>query len=149
MRRLILGVVGFAAIDVFGASIPGVFSDDSNLTAVEMEQPNAASNKAVLTFPKIDRHPAASTWKRGVLTKVTSLPRYDLKSRNPWQVDMRAADLSGLDLKGSLNDFSMPLSTPAPPGLLLNECQKSSTVHKSWRWGRIPAWESEDFMPAA
>ena len=64
-----------------------------------------ASDEAVLTFPKIDRHPAASTMKSRVLGKNTSIPRYDPKSQNPFQVDLRGVDLSGLDLKESLNDL--------------------------------------------
>jgi hypothetical protein len=109
MRWLILGVVGFAAIGVFGrvnsVAETAALSGDFESEPVRTAQPKTTSHEAILAFPKIDRHPSASNWKRGVLTKVTSLPRYSLKSRNPWQVDMRATDLSRLDLKGSLNDL--------------------------------------------
>lgn len=111
MRWLILGLIGFAAIGVVGLVVAtAVCSDES-----KSKPPNTESRDALLTLPKIDRHPAASTWKSGSLT---SLPRYDRKSRNPWQVDLRAADLSRLDLKGSLNDLlyaSFDTRTVWPP----------------------------------
>jgi hypothetical protein len=69
-------------------------------------------SEVILTFPKIDRHPAASTGKSPLLLlerimsgKGTSIPRFDPKSPNPFQVDLRGEDLSGLDLKGSLGDL--------------------------------------------
>ena len=70
-----------------------------------MDHPRTANVETILTFPKIDRHPAASTGESGVSGKRTSIPKYDPKSQNPFQVDLRGADLSGLDLKDSLNDL--------------------------------------------
>lgn len=55
-----------------------------------------------ITLPKIDRHPDADSWRRGVLT---SLPIYDPTSANAFQVDLRAYDLASLDLGGSLDDL--------------------------------------------
>jgi subtilisin family serine protease len=55
-----------------------------------------------VTFPKIDRYPPASDWRRG---KLTELPTYDPLSEDPWKVDLRAYDLSFLDLSGSFNDL--------------------------------------------
>jgi hypothetical protein len=105
MKRFVLTAVGIA-IGVIGpvSSIGGTIANSESKSSAT-EQPKTASGKATLTFPKIDRHPAASDWKRGTPTKATSLPHYNLKSRNPWQVDMRATDFSGLDLKKSLNDL--------------------------------------------
>jgi len=51
---------------------------------------------------KIDRHPPSYKWNAG---KLSSLPIYHPDSSNPYQVDLRSADLSGLDLRGSLNDL--------------------------------------------
>lgn len=56
-----------------------------------------------LEFPKIDRRPRpADDWQRGQLA---SLPRHDPNSMNPFQVDLRSYDLSGLDLTGRLADL--------------------------------------------
>ena len=110
MRKLILGVVGFAAMGAFGgiasAAVMAVLSDDSKSGPPVTKPPKAPAGDAMLTFPKIDRRPAAFSWA-GVASarKMTSLPRYNVKSQNPWQVDMRRADLSRLDLKDSLNDL--------------------------------------------
>ncbi len=54
-----------------------------------------------IVFPKIDRHPSAASWHRAFL----SMPSYDPTSEDPYQVDLRSADLSALDLRGSLNDL--------------------------------------------
>ncbi len=55
-----------------------------------------------VTFPKIDRHPAAADWNRGELTTV---PTYDPNSDESWQMDLRCYDLSALDFSKSLNDL--------------------------------------------
>jgi hypothetical protein len=53
-------------------------------------------------FPKIDRYPQAGSYSRGQLT---ALPTYNPDSTDVWQVDLRNADLSTLDLRSSLNDL--------------------------------------------
>jgi hypothetical protein len=53
-------------------------------------------------FPKIDRHPAASHYGGGSLSKI---PAYDPSSDKIWQVDLRNYDVSRLDLRESLNDL--------------------------------------------
>ena len=55
-----------------------------------------------ITLPKIDRHPIPDSWSRGELA---SLPAYDPSSTDPYRVDLRASDLSSLDLSRSLNDL--------------------------------------------
>jgi hypothetical protein len=55
-----------------------------------------------VTFPKIDRHPAAADYKRGALT---TLPVYDPASDKGWSMDLRSFDCSALDFRGSLNDL--------------------------------------------
>jgi hypothetical protein len=55
-----------------------------------------------ITFPKIDRRPAAANQGRGNLT---AIPTYNPDSDNTWQMDLRGYDLSGLDLRRSLNDL--------------------------------------------
>ena len=53
----------------------------------------------LISFPKIDRQPPAvqpEWWNRGV--PLEQLPSYDPADLNNWQVDLRAYDLSGLDL---------------------------------------------------
>jgi hypothetical protein len=55
-----------------------------------------------ITFPKIDRRPAAAEYQRDGLA---SMPSYDSESGEQWQVDLRSFDLSRLDLRGSLDDL--------------------------------------------
>ncbi len=56
----------------------------------------------VKTFPEIDRHPPTPDWKRG---KLTAVPTYDSFSTDPWQVDLRAFDLTSLDLSNAANEL--------------------------------------------
>jgi hypothetical protein len=69
------------------------------------EPPKTEPAGATLTFPKIDRHPPVFTWPKSPSGKRVSLPRYDPKSQDPFQVDLRGKNLSGLDLRASLNDL--------------------------------------------
>jgi hypothetical protein len=51
-----------------------------------------------VTFPKIDRRPAPCDFCRGALE---SVPKYDPKNLDSFQVDLRSYDLSELDLRDS------------------------------------------------
>lgn len=65
--------------------------------------------------PKIDRHPEAIAWDRGALAAV---PAYDPNADNPYQVDLRSADLSALDLRdarASLVQANFDTRTVWPP----------------------------------
>jgi len=76
----------------------------------------SADAPAPLTLPKIDRHPEASEYRPGRLAKV---PRYDPGAGDPFQMDLRCADLSGLDLRESGKALSFALfdtRTVWPPG---------------------------------
>jgi predicted small lipoprotein YifL len=65
--------------------------------------PPATLDSDPITFPKIDRYPSPADFSdRGTMT---SLPTYDPQSDDPEQMDLRAYDLSPLDLSGSLNDL--------------------------------------------
>jgi hypothetical protein len=69
------------------------------------QSPTAASLATAsgpVTFPKIDRHPAAADYYRG---EMTTIPTYDPDSGESWQMDLRSFDLSKLDLRESLNDL--------------------------------------------
>lgn len=59
--------------------------------------------EAVKELPKIDRRPEAEVWPT---REMTSVPKYDPKSQNPFQVDLRMADLSKADLEGSAGDLA-------------------------------------------
>lgn len=66
-------------------------------------------------YPKIDRQPAPSIWSRGALD---ALPTYNPASDEIWQVDVRSADLTKLDLTHSLDDLlhaSFDSGTQWPP----------------------------------
>lgn len=57
---------------------------------------------AVVASSKIDRHPAPAVWSRNTLTV---LPAYNATSNDPYQLDLRAVDLSRLDLRESASDL--------------------------------------------
>ena len=54
------------------------------------------------TFPKIDRQPPTSDWKRGELTEV---PTCDPSSEGSWNIDLRAFDLTSLNLSNAANEL--------------------------------------------
>jgi subtilisin family serine protease len=62
----------------------------------------ACQSSTPITFPKIDRHPDPENWDRDALT---DLPTFDPASTEPFQVDLRGYDLSGLDLSASSDDL--------------------------------------------
>jgi hypothetical protein len=64
--------------------------------------PSAAPQSTLIALPKIDRHPSPANYHRGAMA---SVPTYDPNSDDYWQMDLRAYDLSALDLSGSLNDL--------------------------------------------
>ena len=51
---------------------------------------------------EITRHPQPAKYGRG---RMAALPAFNPESTKPWQVDLRGADLSGLDLKDRLADL--------------------------------------------
>ena len=53
-------------------------------------------------FPIIDRRPLPADYQRG---EMNELPAYDPESGEMWQVDLRAFDLSDLDLNNSIDDL--------------------------------------------
>ncbi len=53
----------------------------------------------------IVRHPSAADLSGIHPDKMTELPSYNTDSTEGWQVDLRSRDVSGLDLKGKLNDL--------------------------------------------
>ena len=61
------------------------------------------SNAATITFPKIDRHPEPVSFV-GFKTYAEP-PKYNPNSQNPFQMDLRSADLSNLDLSQSRDDL--------------------------------------------
>jgi subtilisin family serine protease len=64
--------------------------------------PTALPALKPMTTPQIDRRPAPVDFQRGPLAWV---PHFDPESEDPFQVDLRSYDLSGLDLSGSLDDL--------------------------------------------
>lgn len=77
---------------VIAATMPGCSPYQVTISPTSLQPSPTAS----LTFLKIDRHPPASAWKQG---KLQRLPHYDPKAENPFQIDLRSADLSLLDLR--------------------------------------------------
>ena len=62
----------------------------------------ACVQKPATPFPVIERKPDVANWDLG---KMYSVPSYDPESEQMWQMDLRAYDLSDLDLKNSLDDL--------------------------------------------
>jgi hypothetical protein len=77
-------------------------SDDSLRLAAITPAPLSTLSPLPDIFPKIDRRPAPAVFRRGALAAV---PSYDPDSKEPSQVDLRASDLSSLDLTHSLGDL--------------------------------------------
>ncbi len=73
-----------------------------NLAPAPDATPTPETLAAPIGLPKIDRHPAPSVWQRAPMR---SLPAYDPTSDNPYQIDLRSANLTELDLRNSLNDL--------------------------------------------
>ena len=65
--------------------------------------PSTAGLQGPVTFPKIDRHPAAADWHRGTLTTVADLRPQLRRNRGKWTSG--PYDLSGLDFSKSLDDL--------------------------------------------
>jgi hypothetical protein len=95
--------------------------------------PHATLAPLPSAFPRIDRQPAPANWERETMT---SVPTYNADSDEMWQMDLRAFDLSYLDLTNSLDDlmyadFDSQTKWPTAdkmPGLL--------TGSASWNWAR-------------
>ena len=74
-------------------------------TAATMEEMKRAEYVTLLNPPGqlgISRRPPAADFRKQPLE---SLPAYKPESQNPFQVDLRSADLSKLDINGRLNDL--------------------------------------------
>ena len=88
----------------------------------------AGGNTEQIFFPKIDRHPPPADYNRGAMT---SVPEFDPDSKDPWQMDLRAFDLTALDLSGSLKDLlqsSFDDQTAWPP---------NERIPQGFDWKRI------------
>jgi hypothetical protein len=66
--------------------------------------PTAIPTAAVLPEPQIERRPQAVDFSK-YFEPITSIPKFDPTSTNPWQVDLRSNDLSSIDMTGSLDDL--------------------------------------------
>lgn len=62
----------------------------------------SADESAPITFPKIDHHPEPADYGRGALD---ALPPRNLDRSSPLDVDLRGYDVSGLDLRESLDSL--------------------------------------------
>ena len=71
-------------------------------TSASTISPTTSTSSRPITFPKIDRHPSPTDYHRGAMT---SVPKYEPNPNDPWQMDLRAYDLSTLDLSSSLYDL--------------------------------------------
>lgn len=62
------------------------------------------ASRPSLTLPKIDRRPAAEDYSR-FRKAPTTLPAFDPNSTNPFQMDLRSTDVSGLALRDAAKDL--------------------------------------------
>jgi hypothetical protein len=90
--------------DVVGRAVPlDAVADKPSEESGPEEAAMIQEQRAVaLEFPKIDRRPATANYQWG---KLDTLAHYDPNSTNPFQVDLRRRDLTGLDLTGRLDDL--------------------------------------------
>ena len=89
---------------------------------------SGAPSASPIVLPKIDRQPKPAKWSRGSLSTV---PAYDSKSKQMWQMDLRSYDLTNLDLRDSTKDLmfaSFDSRTTWPP---------SSRMPGDYDWRRI------------
>ena len=58
------------------------------------------------SMPEINivRHPEAVDYS-GFFSELTSIPKFDINSENPWQVDLRSRNLTKIDMTTSLTDL--------------------------------------------
>jgi hypothetical protein len=58
------------------------------------------------SMPQINivRHPEAVDYS-GFFSELTSIPKFDINSTDPWQVDLRSRDLTKIDMTTSLSDL--------------------------------------------
>jgi len=73
------------------------------LTLILMALFLAACGPDPIQFPKIDRHPEPVSYAG--FNTYSEPPKYDPNSTDTWQMDLRSADLSHLDLSQSGNDL--------------------------------------------
>jgi hypothetical protein len=108
MKALLSLLLSFVALHLSACSVMPIVST-----------PSAVPQSTLITLPKIDRCPSSANYHRGAMT---SVPIYDPDSDDPWQMDLRAYDLSSLDLSDSLDDLlyaSFDDQTIWPPDDLL------------------------------
>lgn len=80
---------------------PTISSTETTRSGIKPIAPSSLSNLPD-NFPVIERKPGVANWGRG---KMYSVPTYDPQSEQIWQMDLRAYDLSDLDLRNSLDDL--------------------------------------------
>jgi subtilisin family serine protease len=78
-----------------------LLSPGSEISKVKPITPSALSNLPDM-FPSIQSSPKVPNFGRG---KLDSVPTYNPYSSQMWQMDLRAYDMSGLDLRNSLDDL--------------------------------------------
>jgi hypothetical protein len=66
--------------------------------------PIALPEPTMLPDLSIARHPAAADFS-AYFPQITSIPKYDPASMDPFQVDLRSQDLTGIDMTASLADL--------------------------------------------
>ena len=104
-------VSGSAYILLFCAcqTMPTVVSTQTLLPTTKFEPLPTSTPVEELVFPKIDRHPRPATVENwsvwGYGKALDALPAYDPNENTIWKIDVRAQDLSGLDLRESSHDL--------------------------------------------
>jgi subtilase family protein len=63
-----------------------------------------APPKSILPEPKIVRHPELADYS-SFYTELTSIPKFNRDSTDPWQIDLRSQDLTKIDMTDSFADL--------------------------------------------
>lgn len=76
----------------------------ASCTAPAVSVPTAIPTVTARPEPQIERRPPPIDASK-YFDPLTSIPEFDPASTNPWQVDLRSNNLTGVDMTGSLDDL--------------------------------------------
>ncbi len=106
MSKLYRSILIFTLATLVGScAVPAVDRPTPTITATQISPTaTAQSTQQIQTEVQIVRHPQAADFSQ-FFPAITSIPRFDPTSADPWQVDLRSRDLKKVDMTASLADL--------------------------------------------
>jgi hypothetical protein len=89
---------------ITSCAAPTIDQPTPSVVPLSISTPTTIPTPQTLPEVNIVRHPAADDFS-AYYSAITSIPKYDPNSTEPWQVDLRSQDLTKLDMTGSLTDL--------------------------------------------